>query len=449
MSKPSHIRALLLVAVFALVISACSSSTTPVEVSTSPPSSVTSSTVAPTTTTSTPTTLPAPTTTALEDSTTSTTVAPQASGWIQVASDRSVFGGSADQVVVSIVEGGPGLVAVGRDGNDGALNAAVWTSSNGIDWARVPDDDTVFGGSGSQAMFGVAASESGLVAVGYDASGGDADAAVWTSSDGITWTRVTHDESVFGGADDQDMLSITAGGPGFVAVGDDYASGESDGAVWTSPDGVTWKRVTGAALGGVDTQIIESVAAAGDDLVAVGYEYSGSDWDGVVWTSSDGATWTRAADPGSVLAGSNNEALLGVTAGGPGLIAVGYDDANGDWDTRVWTSADGSEWTLLPADPAVFGGSGDQQIAKVVEGGPGFVAVGRESTGNGSDAIVWVSSDGIEWTRADDPGSVFGGPRSQRIFGVAATTYGVFAVGFTETPAGDWDAAIWMLAPSG
>jgi hypothetical protein len=339
-------------------------------------------------------------------------------------------------------------VAVGRDGNDGALNAAVWTSSNGIDWTRVPDDDAVFGGSGSQAMFGVAASESGLVAVGYDASGGDADAAVWTSSDGTSWTRVAHDESVFGGADDQDMLSITAGGPGFVAVGDDYASGESDGAVWTSPDGVTWKRVTGAALGGVDTQIIESVAAAGSDLVAVGYEYSGSDWDGVVWMSSDGASWTRAADPGSALAGSNNEALLGVTAGGSGLIAVGYDDANSDWDTRVWTSVDGSDWTLLPADPAVFGGPGDQQIAKVVEGGPGFVAVGRESTGNGSDAIVWVSTDGIEWARADDPGSVFGGPRSQRIFGVTATTYGVFAVGFAEAPGGDWDAAIWMLAPT-
>ncbi|MCH7669853.1 MAG: hypothetical protein IIC71_11750 [Acidobacteria bacterium] len=152
--------------------------------------------------------------------------------------------------------------------------------------------------------------------------------------------------------------------------------------------------------------------------MAVGYEYVGSDWNGVVWTSSDGATWKRAADPGSALAGSNNEALLGVSAGGPGLIAVGYDDGNGD--SRVWTSVDGSEWTLLPADRAVFGGSGNQQIAKVVEGAQGFVAAGRESTGNGSDAVVWASPDGIEWTRADDPGSVFGGPRSQRIFGVTA-----------------------------
>ncbi|MCH7669852.1 MAG: hypothetical protein IIC71_11745 [Acidobacteria bacterium] len=114
---------------------------------------------------------------------------------------------------MSIVEGVPGLVAVGRDGNDGALNAAVWTSSNGIDWARVPDDEAAFGGSGSQAMFSVAASESRLVAVGYDASGGDADAAVWRSSDGITWARVPHDEGVFGGGDDQDMLGNTVGGP--------------------------------------------------------------------------------------------------------------------------------------------------------------------------------------------------------------------------------------------
>ena len=72
----------------------------------------------------------------------------------------------------------------------------------------------------------------GLVAVGSDASGGDPDAAVWTSPDGITWFRVLHDEAVFGGERFQTMNSVTAGGPGLVAVGSDGSPLDPDAAVW-------------------------------------------------------------------------------------------------------------------------------------------------------------------------------------------------------------------------
>ena len=47
-----------------------------------------------------------------------------------------------------------------------------------------------------------AAQSSGAVAdvvVGVDGSGGDWDAAAWTSPDGLAWSRVPHDEPVFGG----------------------------------------------------------------------------------------------------------------------------------------------------------------------------------------------------------------------------------------------------------
>ena len=43
---------------------------------------------------------------------------------------------------------------------------------------------------------------------------------VWTSVDGLTWSRVPHDEAVFGQGDDSLRLgSVVAGGPGLVAVG--------------------------------------------------------------------------------------------------------------------------------------------------------------------------------------------------------------------------------------
>jgi len=80
----------------------------------------------------------------------------------------------------------------------------------------------------------VTAGEPGLVAVGSDGSFVDADAAVWASFDGITWSRVAEDEAALGGAGDQLMESVTAGGPGLVAVGSDGPFGDLDAAVWVA-----------------------------------------------------------------------------------------------------------------------------------------------------------------------------------------------------------------------
>lgn len=48
-------------------------------------------------------------------------------------------------------------------------------------------------------------------------------AAVWTSPDGIDWSRVANDDAVFGTQKADlpalEMRSVTAGGPGVVAVG--------------------------------------------------------------------------------------------------------------------------------------------------------------------------------------------------------------------------------------
>ena len=115
-------------------------------------------------------------------------------------------------------------------------------------WSQVIDE-TPFVEGGYQEMFGVTAGGPGVVAVGLDWSG--AGEAVWTSPDGLAWTRVDYDEPSFFGW----MLSVTAGGPGLVAVGVDRSSNDVDAAVWTSPDGLTWSRVDDeAVLGGEGDQ---------------------------------------------------------------------------------------------------------------------------------------------------------------------------------------------------
>lgn len=166
--------------------------------------------------------------------------------WSRVPHDDSVFGGAFMQ---SVAVGGPGLVAVGGSDPGGGrwednsdTDAAVWISLDGFTWSRVPHDEDVFGGEHDQVMNRVIAGGPGLVAVGWDGPGilddsPDVDAAVWTSVDGYTWSRVPNDEETFGGAW---IESVTVGAPGLIAVGGTGGyNTDGDAAVWTSVDGIT------------------------------------------------------------------------------------------------------------------------------------------------------------------------------------------------------------------
>lgn len=63
------------------------------------------------------------------------------------------------------------------------------------------------------------------------AASGNGDAAEWASPDGISWSRVSHNEVVFGGEGSQGMGSVTAAGPGLVAVGQDGPFDDADATV--------------------------------------------------------------------------------------------------------------------------------------------------------------------------------------------------------------------------
>jgi hypothetical protein len=299
--------------------------------------------------------------------------------------------------MLDVVAGGPGFVAVGwvSFGLDRA--AAVWTSPDGIAWARVPHDEEVLGPSDWDWMNSVTAGGPGLVAVG-GTSFEEKDAAVWTSVDGVTWSPVERDDAVFGGDGAQEMMSVTAGGPGLVAVGRevDPVEFELDAAVWTSPDGLTWTRIEndGEVFGGEDTQEMWDVTAGGPGLVAVGV-----DWevelppDAAAWTSDDGVSWSRVGDE-SVFGGQSTQQIWSVTEGGPGLIAVGVsivDDVFAH-EAAVWTSADGVNWARTAHDDDVFGGEDDQDMLGVTTDGEIIVIVGSGGPAGDSHAAAWVGS---------------------------------------------------------
>ncbi len=363
--------------------------------------------------------------------------------WSRIPHDEEVFGvdsAGVDSVMTDVIAGGPGLVAVGTDGShydqngfeeSGALefgDAAVWTSTDGITWSRVPHDEAVFGGA---AMNSVTTGGPGLVAVGETISG----AAVWTSVDGVTWSRVPNDEAVFAGAD---MTRVTVGGPGLVAVGPSFFE---DGAqVWTSVDGLTWSRGPDEdeVFGGAG---IRDITAGGPGLVAVGWfedEAAGFVQRAAVWASVDGLTWSRVPNDEAMFGGGDEHHMEAVGVGGPGLVAVGWfaNEDVYDQGTAVWTSVDGLSWSRMPYDEAVWGYG---HVTSLVPVDSGLVAVGGDYFPGPPDrgGRVWTSPDGITWSRAPHE-SFFD---NSKLTSVTVGGPGLVAVG--DTFGADSDGVVW------
>ncbi len=123
----------------------------------------------------------------------------------------------------------------------------------------------------------------------------------------------------------------------------------------------------------------------------------------VEWRSADGTTWRRVALSPDTFGGSPRD----VAAGGPGLVAIGWDVGLSAGVHRVvWTSKDGETWAR---DPRPDGDLGPVRIDGLVAGGPGFLAWGADPTGVSPVVREWFSADGLSWAVADGLGSVLGG----------------------------------------
>jgi hypothetical protein len=108
------------------------------------------------------------------------------------------------------------------------MQGVIWTSIDGLTWTRVPPDES--GSLDGGEMKSVVVGDTGLVAVGWIGwvGGPSSDAAIWTSDDGIVWSRVPHDEEAIGNGVVGDLINTDRG---LVAVGTDGINA----AVWVRP----------------------------------------------------------------------------------------------------------------------------------------------------------------------------------------------------------------------
>jgi hypothetical protein len=243
---------------------------------------------------------------------------PDGTTWTRTPLDAAGFGfGNA---IGAVTYGDNGYVAVGTDSLDAT---AIWTSPEGTTWTRVQLDSEA-----TTWLRDVTYGSHGYVAVGDK---------VWTSPDGRAWTQVSIQDDVFG--DLQVMYSVTYGAGRYVAVG---VEGDPNidtfgwhGAVWTSVDGSDWTRVPHdeEMFGLRDHELavgMDGVAYDQAGYVAVGNALVGDGGDkqaAAVWYSPDGTTWRRVAHDDVLFGGTGDGGLNGVAAIGSNWVAIGRETA--------------------------------------------------------------------------------------------------------------------------
>jgi hypothetical protein len=289
-----------------------------------------------------------------------------------------------------------GILAVGRVGDEGSSDAAVW-SSEGDSWKMTAP--RAMGGKHDQWAFDVAVGQGGIVVAGGENDWGEIRPRMWFSPDGTTWRSV--DGGPGGPLDktgEESVQAVSALGNGFLAVGWRDYNGEQDGIAWYSPDGTTWQQVDAPTLGGPGRQNVQSVTSFNNVAIAGGFIVDGSgQGKPVVWRSNDGKTWTP---PSSVLPlnddGRNAASDMSVrsfSASGNELFAAGGDD----WRPTMWSSRDGGvTWQLLGSTSVVHGGLFEDGVAlvDVAKSGNNVVALGAEPTVLQLQNGRWIDATG-------------------------------------------------------
>ncbi|HEX7591537.1 MAG TPA: hypothetical protein VF375_06250 [Candidatus Limnocylindrales bacterium] len=256
----------------------------------------------------------------------------------------TVFGWSKGFVgftatAVATTSGSPKATMAAVESPDGLH----WTVGRALDVSGL---DTV------EPPTSVVESPAGLLAVGRGfagvCGGPPSVGALWTSTDGLSWSRVTLPTDFA----DATIATVDGGSTGFVAAG--VLKDGTTQAIWTSKDGRSWRQVRLAS------SVFGDFDVAGAAVFGGGYVVSGAvhmvDGCGAnmvtpsLWWSIDGDSWTRDALPGAV---PTSSAWLTVTKiNDYSLMALSseWNDTTQLSSQRIWVSADGKAWK--PVDSA-------------------------------------------------------------------------------------------------
>jgi hypothetical protein len=185
---------------------------------------------------------------------------PDGSRWTPVADDPGFAG--AEVAAIEARPGG-GYVAVGRLGTGQRSTGSVaWLSDDGGTWRRVDDLALAAG-----LVNGLATDADGaLVAVGSDPD--ERDAMVWRSADGTSWEAAPREESRLYEPYKIRMTDVVETPGGLVAVGNYVGLQYGTATSWIATDWRAWTRAPSYPVLGQGEML--AVTPGGPGLVAVG-----------------------------------------------------------------------------------------------------------------------------------------------------------------------------------
>jgi hypothetical protein len=254
----------------------------------------------------------------------------------------------------------------------------VWRSTDGQNWTS----DTAWTSDANAAPLLTAGGPAGFLILGpTDSPTSD----VWTSSDAKTWTHASIGPAIDG--------AVVVDG-GFLAYS------QADRKVYASVNGVAWQAVS-SPVNASGNQTISGLFGVGSNVVALTCQpvepSSCSLWTGTLQGSAGSLSlqW-RAASDGQLMNGYSVTATAGTTNRG---FMWGYDVAT--YDRVVWSSTDGLTWTRTALASDALGGGMPVPFAA---GQAAVVALGwTDSTLAGTGRQLWQSADGLSWTPAHAP----------------------------------------------
>ncbi|HEY1992548.1 MAG TPA: hypothetical protein VGH71_08805, partial [Gammaproteobacteria bacterium] len=289
-----------------------------------------------------------------------------------------------------------------------AASNGIWTSTDLVTWNKVSlpagagelYDDVVWDGTR-------------FIAVGE---------GIIDSPDGVTWTvRVKPTATRFF------WNAIAFSGGVYVVVGNDGTQ------VLRSTDGVTWTaQATGLSNSSTGGAELTGVASDGTGFVVSGNLYTllGPDTispdSDIMLSSPDGVTWTQQTLPGGT-GEQFDQSLLSDVAFGAGVYVAGGVGG-------VYTSPDGVTWTSV----SLAAGSDFPIMSRISFVNGEFVAAGIDSTAV-DNAAVFTSNDGVHWS------TQLLGPSGASIYSMSTVAFnaGRYIVGGYQGIYTSSDAATW------
>jgi hypothetical protein len=370
-----------------------------------------------------------------------TLVAGGSAGWVAVgqgvtftSSDGQAWVGrpalpaQPGDVVTTLITAGTGFLAAGQNipgGKPAAATPVVWLSATGTSWQRAGAGQLGLPVPGGTRVLGIThAAANGTVIVlsgTVQTPAGQASAAWRSANGGASWAAVTIPQATGAAAT---IAGVAPLRDGFVVVRSASVDGVTGALVYTSPDGAAWTRsaqvttANGAALtigqvtGGPTGAIIEGSAE--------GFIIAFLSADGATWQGTDPIGSQAAEQVGGVALTSGMQAVVAGSSAGAGGVASGSQPA-----LTLIGAHGGPDQVVVAAIPGVT--QPEIAVNAIAASGATQVAAG---SADGFPA-VWSSPDGgSTWTRGTAAtASAFTRAGVQQLTGVAHGPAGWVAVG--------------------